>query len=278
MKIHLFFLTAILAFLLGCDPAGPEGNGPEDSTTTISSGVTGTVTFTGEWPANAVEVRPVTSTVFPPEMDDILFGDTIPVDASTYNYEFELGPGTYKIFGMAWRNEGADWNYPSFCGTYYSKEDDDSLAPSFITIADENTVVTRVNIGVNRSMAHVVSNAKITGSVTFNGDWPSEFTEARVIATTRLDISTLETPTFNDLAFSNSIAKGATEYNYEIPAFPGQFLATFVIFFKENEKLSIADVLYSNDHGGLDMAPPGEISYTVELNQTVEGPDFTVTF
>ncbi|MBN1472848.1 MAG: hypothetical protein JW925_13825 [Syntrophaceae bacterium] len=277
MKIHLLFLTAILALFLGCD----TGTGPEEETgpdPEISHGVTGTVTFTGEWPANAAEVRPVTSMVFPPEMDDIIFGDSIPADTSTYNYEFELDPGTYKIFGIAWRNEGADWNYPSFCGTYYSKEDDDSLAPSFITIADENAVVKRVNIGVNRSKAHVVSSAKITGSVTFNGAWPSNVTEARVIATTKLDISTLETPSFNDLAFSNTIAQGTTAYNYEIPAFPGQFVATFVIFFKENEKLSIADVLYSSDHGGLDMALPGEISYTVELDQTVTGPDFTVTF
>lgn len=274
MKIHLFLLTALLALLLGCDTGTGPGEEEPPDTTSISHGVTGTVTFTGEWPATAVEVCPVTSLVFPPEMDDILFGDPIPVDTTTYEYAFELEPGTYKIFGMAWRNEGADWNYPSFCGTYYSKQDDDSLAPSYITIADENSVVTRINIGVNRSKAHVVSNAKITGSVTFNGAWPSDISEARVIATTRLDINTLETPSFNDLAFSNTIAKGATAYNYEIPAFPGDFVATFVIFFKEGEKLSIDDVFYSSDHGGLDMAT----TYTVELDQTVTGPDFTVTF
>ena len=275
MKIHLFLLTALLALLLGCDTdTNTNGPGPGEDSTTISHGVKGKVTFTGEWPANAVEVKPVTSTVFPPEMDDIIFGDSIPVDASTFDYEFELDPGTYKIFGIAWRNEGAEWNYPSFCGTYYSKEDDDSLAPSYITVADDSDVVNRVDIGVNRSKAHPVSKAKITGSVTFIGTWPSEFTEARVIATTKLDISSLETPSFNDLAFSNSIAKGSTAYNYEIPAFPGYFLATFVIFFKENEKLSISDVTYSSDHGGLDLTK----TYTVELDQTVIGPDFTVTF
>ena len=278
MKIQIFFLAAIGALLLGCDSStGPEDD-PGEVTTTITHGISGTVTFSGEWPATAVEVRPVTSTVFPPEMDDILYGDSIPVDASTYKYEFELPPGTYKIFGIAWRNEGADWNYPSFCGTYYSKEDDDSLAPSFITIPDENTVVSRVNIGVDRSMAHAVSNAKITGSVTFSGTWPGDVTEARVIATTKLDIDALETPTFNDLAFSNTIVNGATTFDYEIPAFPGDFVATFVIFFKEGSKLSIDDVLWSSDRGGMDLVPSGEISYTVSLDATVKGPDFTVTF
>jgi hypothetical protein len=273
MKIRFFFLTTLLALLLGCDKTGPTDPDPIIPTT-ITHGVTGTVTFTGQWPAKADEIRLVTSKVFPPQMSDIMYGVSIPVDSLTYDYEFELDPGTYKIFGVAWRSEGAAWNYPSFCGTYYSKEDDDSLAPSYITIADDKSVVSRVNIGVNRSKAHVVSNAKITGTVAFNGTWPGNVTEARVIATTKLDITTLETPSFNDLAFSNTIAKGATTYNYEIPAFPGNFLATFVIFFKANEKLSIADVLYSNDHGGLDMAN----KYTVELDKTVNGPNFTITF
>ena len=278
MKIHLLLLATTLAFFWGCDTATGPTDDPGTDPVKITNGITGRVTFTGQWPATAAEVRVVTSLVFPPQMTDIIYGDSIPVDATTYDYEFPLGPGTYKIFGVAWRSEGAQWNYPSFCGTYYSKEDDDSLAPSYVTVADVNTIVKDIDIGVNRTTAHVVSNAKITGSVTFNGVWPSDVTEARVIATTKLDISTLETPSFNDLAFSNAIAKGSTAYNYEIPAFPGQFLATFVIFFRENKKLEIADVLYSNDHGGLDMAPPGQVSYTVVLDAAVAGPNFTVTF
>ena len=275
MKVNFFVIaaTVLLTVFLGCDNGtGNEEPTPPDNTQ-ITHGVSGTVTFTGEWPAKAVEVRLVTSKVFPPEMDDIIFGDPIPVDMSKYDFEFELEPGTYKLFGVAWRNEGVEWNYPSFCGVYYAK-DDDSLAPSFITIADENSIVKRVNIGVDRSQARIVSDAQITGTVTFKGAWPENISEARVISTTRLDISKLETPSFNDLAFSDAIKKGATSFNYKIPAFPGKFIATFVIFFKEGEKLSINDVLWSSERGGLDLAT----SYTVELNQNVKGPDFTIDF
>jgi hypothetical protein len=273
MKIPLFLLTAILALFLGCDP----GVDPEpDPDPEITSGVTGTITFTGEWPAKAVELRMITSTVFPPVMSDIIFGDSIPMDTSAYNYEFELGPGTYKLVGIAWRNEGVDWNFPSICSFYFAGNTaEDSLAPASITINNDSTVVKRVNMTVNRSKARLVSAARIKGSVTFSGNWPVDVTEARVIATTRFDLQTLDLPTLNDLALDDeSIPKGTTTFNYEIPAFPGHFLATFVIFFKENGKISVENVLWSNDHGGLDMAT----TYTVELNSTVKGPDFAIEF
>ncbi len=118
MKIRLLLLTIIPAFLLGC-----KGNsGVEPQHTTISSGITGAITFTGEWPAKAAEVRMVTSKKFPPEMDDIIFGPSIPVDIAKYDYEFELEPGTYKLVGVAWRNEGAQWNFPSLCSFFFSKK------------------------------------------------------------------------------------------------------------------------------------------------------------
>ena len=273
MKIHLFFLTAILALLLGCGEesvVGPDG-GPD--TTTISSGVTGTLTFTGQWPTNPAELRMITSKVFPPVMSEIIFGDSIPFDSSTYHYQLELEPGTYKLVGIAWRTE---WNFPSICGFYFTgTTPEDSLAPAPVTIENNTTVINRVNMKIDRSKARIISAAKITGSVTFSGVWPDSFAEARVIATTRLDLQTLDLPTLNDLAIDNDrIAVGSTAYNYEIPAFPGNFLATFVIFFKTGGKLTVKDVLWSNDHGGLDMGN----TYTVGLNQTVKGPDFAITF
>ena len=276
MKIHLFFLTAIPALLLGCGEESVVGPDDGPDTTTISSGVTGTLTFTGQWPTNPAELRMITSQVFPPVMSEVVFGDSIPFDSSTYHYQLELGPGTYKLVGIAWRTEGTEWNFPGICGFYFSgTTPEDSLAPAPVTIENDTTVIKRVNMKIDRSKARIISAAKIKGSITFNGVWPDSFAEARVIATTRLDLQTLDLPTLNDLAIDNDrIAVGSTAYNYEIPAFPGNFLATFVIFFVKDEKLTVRDVLWSNDHDGLNM----DNTYTVELNQTVEGPDFTITF
>lgn len=271
MKSIVLFLTTLVVLFLGCNnkdnPQGPE----QQPTITISSGVSGVITFTGEWPAKVAEVRMVTSKVFPPEMSDIIFGDSIPPDKSEYFYQFALEPATYRFIGVAWRNEGAEWNFPSICSFYFSKED--SLAAAPITV-ENNTIVKNINIKVDRSKARIVSKAKIIGSVKFIGEWPSEFTQARVIATTRFDISTLDLPTLNDVTFSKAIPRGTTECDYEIPAFPGKFLATFVLFFKAEGKISVDNVLYSSDHGGLDMST----TYTVKVDSIVKGPDFTIEF
>jgi hypothetical protein len=277
MKIHLFLLTALLALLLSCDGEDPVGPViiPE-----ITHGVIGTLTFTGQWPTTPVELRMITSTVFPPVMSEVVFRDSIPFDSSTYNYQLALEPGTYKLVGIAWRTEGTEWNFPSICGFYFSGTSaEDSLAPAPITIENTDTsVVKRVHMKVDRSKARIVSAAKITGSVTFSGAWPSDVAEARVIATTRLDLENLDLPTSNDLAIDDDrIAVGTQTYNYEIPAFPGNFVATFVIFFKKEGKLTVNDVIWTNDRGGMDMALPGQISYTVVLNQTVEGPNFEIS-
>lgn len=276
MKKSLLFLTTLTIIIGGLLPGCQKPNGPEDgqnhNTITISSGVTGVISFTGDWPAKAAEVRLVTSKVFPPEMSDVIFGDSIPMDTASYFYQFALEPGSYKFVGVAWRNEGAEWNFPSLCSFYFSSED--SLAPLTITIPDNSTIIPNVNMKVNRSKARIVSDAKITGSVTFVGDWPPEFTQARVIATTRFDINTMDLPTLNDVTFSKSISRGTKECEYEIPSFPGNFRATFVLFFKEGEKISVDNVLYSSDHGGLDMTT----TYTVNLDETVKGPDFTIEF
>lgn len=272
MKIHLLFLAGVLAFFLGCgeDPVvGPTG----PDVTAITSGITGNVTFTGQWPTNATQVRVVTSKKFPPEMIDIIYGSEIPADATTFDYEFQLDPGIYKFVGLAWKNEGADWNFPSIC-SFFFEAGSDSLAPVPITVGNNTTVVKGANIAVDRSKARVVSEAKITGSITFNGVWPSQFTEARVIATTRFDLASLDLPTTNDLAFSKTIAKGSTACTYEIPAFQGDFKATFIIFFTDDGKISTDNIFYTSDHGGLDMTT----KYTVALNQAVKGPDFTIDF
>ena len=280
MNIHLFLLTALLALFLGCDP----GTGPEEpvvpENVTITHGITGTLTFTGQWPATPVELRLITSAKFPPVMSEVVFRDSIPLDSSTYSYQLELEPGTYKLVGIAWRTDGAEWNFPSICSFYFAgTTPEDSLAPAPVTIPDDTTVIRRINMKVDRSKARIVSAAKITGSITFNGVWPDSVAEARVIATTKLDLQTLDLPTSNDLAIDDDrIAVGTTTYNYEIPAFPGDFIANFVIFFKKEGNLTVNDVLWTNRRGGLNMAQTGSISYTVGSGQTVKGPDFTITF
>lgn len=238
----------------------------------VLSGIQGTLTFQGEWPDAAEEVRLVMATKFPPEFEEVIIGDSIPSNVSKHEYTFNIKPDTYKLVGVAWRAEGTEWDLLSICGFYLSK--DDSLAPAEVIIPDDTTVIRGINMVVNRSKARKITDTKITGSITFTGTWPEDISEARVIASTKFKIDPpMELPTLLDLGFSETIAPGTTEYNYEIKAFPGTFEAAAVIFFKEGQTLSIDDIFYSSQVGGLDLTP-----FNVEENATANGPDFTIQF
>jgi hypothetical protein len=175
------------------------------------------------------------------------------------------------MMGVAWRAEGTEWDILSICGAYFAGED--SLAPSDIVIPNEDSVIENINIVVNRSKARKVSETYIQGNVTFNGTWPEQFTEARVVATTKFQIFPTELPTMLDLAFSPTIEVASTSVEYNIKAFPGTFAAIGVIFLNEEQTLTIDDILYSLDVGGLNLEP-----FEVVENTTVDGPDFEIQF
>jgi len=237
----------------------------------ITSGMQGTISFTGSWPETAEEVRLIAATVFPPAIEELIIGEEISQDASNHKYTFYLAPDTYKLIGVAWRAEGTSWDVMSICGAYFAGED--SLSPSEIVIPDEDTIVSDINILVNRNRARKATETFIQGKVTFTGAWPEAITEARVIATTRFQIFPTILPTMLDLAFSDPIPADTAETDYSIKAFPGTFAAIGVIFLKTDQELNINDILYSLDVGGLSLEP-----ITVPENEVVNGPDFAIKF
>ena len=237
----------------------------------ITSAITGKIIFKGTWPDETEEIRLITATTYPPNLDELIIGEEISPDVASHNYAFYLEPNTYKLMGVAWRAKGTEWDVLSICGAYF--EGTDSLTPTDIVIPDENSIVDNINIVVNRSKARKNTETYIKGNIQFNGTWPSEFTEARVVATTKFNISPVEMPTMLDLAFSSTIEVGSTSYDYYFKAFPGTFKAISVIFMNEDETMTIDDILYSLDIGGLSIDP-----FDVSENETFDGPDFTIEF
>jgi len=237
----------------------------------FDSQITGTIQFSGAWPETAEEVRIVASTKFPPALQDMIVGEEIPPDVDAYEYHFDLWPETYKIVGVVWRAEGTQFDLLSVCGVYFAGTD--TLAPSEVVVPTDTSVVQGIDIAVNRSKARVITDSRIVGSITFEGEWPEDITEMRVIASTRFSLFPLELPSLFDLSFSESLASGVTEVDYEIKAFPATYMATGVIFFREGQTLSQDDILYSAGVNGLDLS-----TYTVERDATVQGPDFEIEF
>jgi hypothetical protein len=237
----------------------------------VTSAIKGTINFTGAWPAVAEEVRLITATTYPPAIEELIIGEEISPATFSHKYTFYLEPNTYKMMGVAWRAEGTEWDILSICGAYFAEED--SLAPLDVIIPNEDSIIENINIVVNRSKARIVSETYIEGNVQFNGTWPEGFTEARVVATTKFQIFPTELPTMLDLAFSPTIEVASTSLDYNIKAFPGTFAAIGVIFLNEEQTLTIDDILYSLDVGGLNLEP-----FEVVENTTVDGPDFEIQF
>ncbi len=237
----------------------------------IISGIKGRIILTGEWPAPAEEVRIIAATIFPPEIDDMIFGEQIPKDATTFDYTLKLRPADYSLVAVLWRSEGADWDLLGICGAYFAGED--SLAPSEVVVPDPDTMVENIDILVKKSKARKITDTKIMGKVNFEGNWPSHIIEARVIATTKFSIFPTVLPTLLDFGFSDSIMPGTESCDYVVNAFTGTFVATGVIFFNESRTLTVNDVFYSSEVGGLDLTP-----YTLEENEHFDGPMFDIKF
>ena len=225
-------------------------NGPDFSVKlgSVTSGIQGTVSFVGNWPAPATEVRLITAKVFPPAIEELIIGEEISPNATNHKYTFYLEPNAYKVVGVVWRAEGTEWDLMSICGAYFAGED--SLAPSEVVVPNEDTIVKDINIVVNRSKARKITETYIEGNLSFAGTWPQGFTEARVIATTKFQIFPPILPTMLDLAFSDPIPAGSVQASYKMRAFPGTFAAIGVVFFKGEEQLTIDDILYSLDVDG----------------------------
>ena len=259
-------LLIILLVLISCDI--DRGLEP------VRSSIEGTLTYSGEWPGTPTEVRLVAADKFPPaSIEDLIIGESIPINGSSYNYNFYLNPGEYNVLGVAWREEGSIWDILSICGLYFIGTD--SLSPGKVTIETDTSTVKNIDIHVNRSNAKRITDAKITGSIKFNGAWPDSVFEARVIATTKFSFNLVNPvlPTLLDLSFSGAIPIGSDSTAYSINAYSGEYLATGILFFREGQTLSLADILYSATIGALDLTP-----YEVEDDAIVKGPDFTVNF
>ncbi len=237
----------------------------------VTSGVKGTISFIGEWPATAKEIRLITATVWPPAIDELIIGEEISSDAVNHKYTFYLKPDTYSVIGVVWRAEGTEWDLMSICGAYFAGED--SLAPSQVVVPDEESFVENINVVVDRFKARKVTETYIQGDISFTGAWPDSVSEARVIATTKFQIFPPILPTMLDLAFSDPIPFGSQNASYSMRAFPGTFAAIGVIFLKDEGEMTIDDILYSLDVDGLDLEP-----FDVAENTIVPDKSFDIVF
>jgi len=90
------------------------------------SGISGRITFVGEWPPNTDWVRVAVYATYPPPSYLAIAGysDPIPPGVSSYEYELPLKPGRYEWVLVAWKPRES-LNIKDI-GTYYSHPDSTS--------------------------------------------------------------------------------------------------------------------------------------------------------
>ena len=114
--------AAVAAFLAGwaCD-RGLEAEPP-------LTGISGTVTFRGEWTEDIGQVAVAVYRDLPEEAVD-LFGlsgadQDVPLGSRSYGYFVPLErEGVYRWVVVAWRRPDAFWNFTSLLGCYHAEGD-----------------------------------------------------------------------------------------------------------------------------------------------------------
>ena len=109
------------------------------------TGIAGTITFRGEWPANTEFVRMVVYRDYPPPSLIAIsaIGEPIPLHVKKYDYVLELpSAGTYRWILVVWKAKNALFTDIKTLGTYY--ETGDSSQPGSVSV-----VTNRVTRGID---------------------------------------------------------------------------------------------------------------------------------
>jgi hypothetical protein len=139
----------------------------------IVSKISGKIFFKGEIPPHTDEVRVGAVKEFPPRsINELLFSDMIPFRQDTAQWEIYLSEGHYEVIAVIWKEHNASWNISDVIGLYGGEFIGDLLVPTYksVTIPNSSTVIDTIDIEAN--LNRVNRDAKITGNITFLGEWP----------------------------------------------------------------------------------------------------------
>ena len=172
----LYILLAAGLFLLQC--GGDNGVEPKQKFK-----IEGTVTFSGEWPEAADEVRVVVGTDFPiKSFDDLVQSAPLASDGSA-SYSVDVDNGSYAFVGVIWKPAVGDWGLAGICGVYSA--DSDFYTPAKVMVSAESPTASGIDISVNRTNAKKLTGAQVIGTIQLQGAWPTDYSSAVMITSDR---------------------------------------------------------------------------------------------
>jgi len=261
LRTGIVVLVAALLIIAGCG----KDNGTDPET---SLKISGTVTFTGEWPQDAADVRVVAGMDFPIQnFDDLVMSDAIASEGSV-SFSLEVESGTYDFVGVIWKPANGEWNLAGICGIYTM--DSEFGAPAGVTVDSDNPTAEGIDISVNRSRAKSAQNAEIIGNINLQGAWPDGYVSAVVVSSAKDLIA--EDFDLLDLNMGTAVDQSETSKAYVVPSPPGTIKSIGILFLNAEGIIATDALYFSQNNGGLIIE-----DVEVATNASVVGPDFNMT-
>jgi len=178
-----------------------------------------------------------------------------------------LKQGDYYI-GVVWREREAAWGIQSIFGIYF--EGDNKFSPGLVTIPDDYSIIPNKNIEADFANAKRASNSRISGTVTFIGNWPDSSENVMVIAANKFPPESLL-----NFSFSSLLPVNMDSVNYFISAAPDTYRAVGAVLKLIDKPWSLESIIGICFEGN--PPKPKEVIVPDE-NSLIEGINFPVYF
>ena len=243
----------------------------------LSSRISGTVTFTGDFPANTDQVRVAVTATFPPrDIKELTFSNALTLGPQA-DYEIFLPPATYEVIAVFWKEKNQSWNISDVIGVYGGTFVGDLLIPTFkpVTLPDASASVENIDIEAN--LNKVNRDAALEGTITFNGDWPAHTGLVGIGAF--VDIPQAGNPVdyyFKNIALDYAIPPGVASHGYRLRVRSGETIHYIAVLWIDDDYdlASITDLGHYRDPA--DPQQPGSV--TVGAGATETGIDIDINF
>jgi hypothetical protein len=267
-------IQIIIVFLLPAAMACKIDHGLEP----VSSRISGTVSFTGNFPADTDQIRVAVAETFPPkDIKELTFSNALPLGQPQAEYEIFLPPSTYEVIAVFWKGKNEPWNISDVVGVYGGTFVGDFLIPTFqpVTLPDGSASVENIDIQTN--LNKVNRDATIEGTLTFNGAWPDNTGLVGIGAFIEVpEAGNTIDYYFKNIALDYSVPADVSSHQYKLRVRSGEIIQYIaVLWINDNYDLSsITDLGFYPD--AADPQNPGSV--TVDPGGTVTGIDITINF
>lgn len=274
LKLKKYLLLAccswVVAMTLTCDI--------DHGLVPLHSKIGGRVFWTGNPPERTDEVRVAVVKDFPPRtITELLFSEQISYTQDTVSWEIFVPPGEYAAVAVIWKEKYNSWNLSDVVGLYGASFLNDLLIPNLqpVIVEDEKTILDSLDIVAN--LNRVNRDAKIEGTITFEGSWPENTGVIGIGAFSKIPApDNLVEYFLNNLALDYSAPIFVDQIDYLLrvrSADPIPYIS--VLWIDDNYDLtSIVDLGFYPDP--VNPSLPGTV--VVDSAATLSDIDFTIRF